>query len=378
MHSLKSLQLVILVFLLNLIILTHAYAHEIRPAIVDLNINNNASYEIQIKLNLEAILARIDPKHKDTNDSQSAQEYNMLRTLNPDVLQQRFELFKPEFIKGITIKTEAKSLTPEITAVEIPDVGDTDLARDSMVKLTGKLPANAKTISWSLQNSFGANALRVSSTENPELYSVYLQAGETSQAIPLNGLIKQSHWQVFKNYSVIGFEHIIPKGLDHILFVIGLFLLSVRLSPLLWQITSFTIAHSVTLALAVLGYIQLPSSIVEPLIALSIVYVSIENIISDKLHRWRPIIIFLFGLLHGLGFASVLHEIGLNHDYFITGLVAFNVGLELGQISVILLCFMLVGFWFRHKSWYRSRITTPASLVIALVGSFWFIERVFF
>ncbi|MBF0264289.1 MAG: HupE/UreJ family protein [Gammaproteobacteria bacterium] len=374
----KYIQLLLLQFVLSLVFSVQVSAHEIRPAIVDFKIADNSSYEIQIRLNLEAIIARIDPKHSNTDESKSAQEYNILRKLSPDALTQSFELFKPQFFDGLYITAENKRLTPKITDVEIPAVGDIKLARDSIIKLSGKVPANAKNIQWRWQDSFGANALRVSSHDNSDLYSVYLQAGDQSKAISLDGLIKQSHWQVFSNYVVIGFEHIIPKGLDHILFVVGLFLLSIKLSPLLWQITSFTIAHSVTLALAVLGYIQLPASIVEPLIALSIVYVSVENMISDKLHRWRPIIIFLFGLLHGLGFASVLHEIGLNNDYLLTGLIAFNAGLEVGQISVILGCFLLVGIWFRHKPWYRSRITTPASLIIALIGTFWVIERVFF
>ncbi|MEZ5476855.1 MAG: HupE/UreJ family protein [Thiolinea sp.] len=174
----------------------------------------------------------------------------------------------------------------------------------------------------------------------------------------------------------IGFQHILPKGLDHILFVVGLFLLSTSLSVLLWQITSFTLAHSVTLALGMLGWVQVSAAIVEPLIAASIVYVCLENVFSDHLSRWRPLVIFCFGLLHGLGFASVLHEIGLQSDDFALGLIAFNVGVELGQLSIILLCFLAVGWWFGHRSWYRSVITIPASLVIAGIGTYWFLERV--
>jgi uncharacterized membrane protein len=159
------------------------------------------------------------------------------------------------------------------------------------------------------------------------------------------------------------------------LFVVGLFLLSSKLKPLLWQISSFTLAHTVTLALGMLGIVTIPASIVDPLIALSIVYVCVENLWSRNLSKWRPFVIFGFGLLHGLGFASVLTAIGLSPQHFVTGLVAFNIGVELGQLTVIALCFLAVGIWFRHKDWYRSYITNPASIAIALLAGWWVFER---
>jgi len=163
--------------------------------------------------------------------------------------------------------------------------------------------------------------------------------------------------------------------LDHILFVLGLFFLSTRLAPLLWQVTAFTAAHTVTLALGMLGYVTVPASIVEPLIAASIVYAGVENVLSRGLSPWRPAVVFVFGLLHGLGFASVLGDIGLNPSQFVTGLIGFNVGVELGQLTVLALAFLAVGLWFRNKPWYRARISNPASIAIALVGAFWVVER---
>ena len=354
-----------------------AHAHEIRPAIVDLQILDNATFKIEIRLNLEAIIAEIGPEHNDTSESKNAQRYQRLRAMPANELRKAFHRFESRLVEGISLQSNLGRLYPRFIDIEIPAVGDLELARDSTVVLGGEIPAGAEKLTWGWNESFGANALRVSSPSKADLYTVYLQRGDISASIPLEGIKEQSVWQVFANYTVIGFHHIIPKGLDHILFVVGLFLLSMRLGPLLWQITSFTIAHSVTLALGILGIVQIPASIVEPLIALSIVYVCVENILSDKLHKWRTFVIFSFGLLHGLGFASVLSEIGLNTTYFITGLIAFNLGLELGQLAVILFCFTVAGFWFRHKEWYRQRITIPASAVIASIGVFWFIERTF-
>jgi hypothetical protein len=184
-------------------------------------------------------------------------------------------------------------------------------------------------------------------------------------------------WQKrFLLFIKAGVQHIIPKGLDHILFVLGLFFSSLIFMSLLKQVTAFTLAHTITLALAALGFVEIPAAIVEPLIALSIVWIAVENCVFKKTNKWRPIIVFGFGLLHGLGFASVLSEYGLPKDDFVPSLLAFNIGVEIGQLSILLAATIVV--WFiRKKSWYRKRIQIPASIAIALVGLFWFIERVF-
>lgn len=183
-------------------------------------------------------------------------------------------------------------------------------------------------------------------------------------------------WQErFLLFIKAGIEHIIPKGLDHILFVLGLFFSSLLLRSLLWQVTAFTLAHTVTLALAALGVLQIPSEIIEPLIALSIVWIAVENCLFKESNKWRPYIVFGFGLLHGLGFAAVLSVYGLPKSNFIPSLLAFNIGVEIGQLMVLVAAMALV--WFiRKKSWYRAWVQIPSSLIIALFGLFWFIERV--
>ncbi len=182
-------------------------------------------------------------------------------------------------------------------------------------------------------------------------------------------------WLVARQYLALGFEHILPKGTDHILFVLGLFLLSCRLKPLLWQVTAFTVAHSITLGLAMYGVIRLPPSVVEPLIAASIVFVAVENICTSELKPWRPFVVFGFGLVHGLGFSSVLLSLGLPRQDFATALVAFNGGVELGQLTVIAAAFLVVGGW-RRRHWYRKAIVIPASALIAATGLFWTVQRV--
>ena len=146
--------------------------------------------------------------------------------------------------------------------------------------------------------------------------------------------------------------------------------------PLLVQGTCFTVAHSITLALSLYGVVELPPSIVEPLIALSIAYVAIENLFMRGLSPWRPVVVFAFGLLHGLGFAGVLTELGLPQDQFVTALVGFNVGVEFGQLSVILGAWLLLALWQMSETTYRRTVIIPGSLCIAAVGLYWTFERV--
>ncbi len=178
-------------------------------------------------------------------------------------------------------------------------------------------------------------------------------------------------------YTKLGFTHIIPNGLDHILFVVGLCLLSTNIKTMLWQATAFTVAHSITLALSMKNIFVAPTPIVEPIIALSIVFVAIENILISQLKPWRILVVFLFGLIHGMGFASALNEIGLPNGKFFTSILSFNLGVELGQMTVIIAIFSLLIIPFKNKPWYRTRIVYGLSSCIALVAAYWVVERVF-
>lgn len=371
----------VLMFLLfcvssNMAVVQPVIAHEIRPAIADFTQLPDGQFEIAVQTNVEALLAGIGSEHDDTEESLNADTYNSLRTLPPDSLTARFEGYSNSFLQNVGINFDGQTAENLSVSVNIPEVGDTDLARDSIIRITGPIPVGAQTFSWQWPQAYGASVIRLNNPD-AEGYSAYLAAGKASEAIAIQNAAPRGFAEVVRDYLVIGFTHILPKGLDHILFVVGLFLLSTKLSALLWQVTAFTLAHTVTLALGILGYVSISPAIVEPLIALSIVYVAVENIMTSKLHRWRPLVVFGFGLLHGLGFAGVLQEIGLSQSHFVAGLIAFNVGVELGQLAVIAICFLAVGFWFGSKSWYRQMVSIPASLLIAVIASWWVYERVF-
>ncbi|WP_295690831.1 HupE/UreJ family protein [uncultured Maricaulis sp.] len=186
---------------------------------------------------------------------------------------------------------------------------------------------------------------------------------------------EQTVWDVIGLYLQQGYIHILPRGLDHILFVLALFFASTRIRPLIWQISAFTLAHTITLGLAVLGYVSLDAAIVEPIIALSIAFVAIENLVFKDMPRWRPAIVFGFGLFHGLGFAGVLTDYGLPQDQILPSLLSFNVGVEAGQLTIIAACWLAL-HRFADAAWYPWLVRIASGL-IALMALWWSIERVF-
>ena len=179
-------------------------------------------------------------------------------------------------------------------------------------------------------------------------------------------------------YLQLGYIHILPQGFDHILFVAGLCLLSNKIKVIIWQATAFTVAHSITLAMSMKNIIVAPNVVVEPIIALSILFVAVENLLLSELKPWRIILVFMFGLIHGMGFASSLNEIGLPRNKFLTSILSFNVGVELGQISVILAVFFLLVLPFGKRNDYRKWIVSPLSVIIGITALYWTIQRVFF
>lgn len=349
-------------------------AHEVAPSIADLS-HADGRVTLVLRLNAEAFVAGIDLDGlTDTDASPANTDYETLRALPPDAFAARLRAALPQILPGITLTADGRPVALSEADITLRDPGNLDLPRQTLLTLAGDLPADTRALQLGWGQGYGALVLRQQGPDLP--FTGMVDPGTQSPLIPLAGQgAPTSGWQVFVDYIPTGFDHILPKGLDHILFVLALFFLSTRLSTLLWQVSAFTLAHTITLAAGALGWVSVPGSIVEPLIAASIAFVAVENVLNDRLSRWRPAVIFAFGLLHGLGFAAVLGEFGLPADQFIPALIGFNVGVELGQLTVILLAYLAVGLWFGAKPWYRARIAIPASVVIGLVGAWWVVER---
>ncbi len=241
-------------------------------------------------------------------------------------------------------------------------------------RLTGTMPRDATRLRWLYGLVGDRYPLEIRQPDGSSTIE-WIDGTNWSGVIDLSrSFTRPTRLAIATQYLSLGYTHILPKGLDHILFVLGLFLLSPRARPLLLQVTAFTIAHSITLGLSIYGVLSLPSRIVEPLIALSIAYVAIENLVTRELKPWRLALVFMFGLLHGLGFAGVLRELGLPREEFLTALLTFNLGVEGGQLTVIAAA-MLAAWPFMKKGWYRQRVVIPASVIIAMVGMYWTVAR---
>ena len=368
------------IFIFLLLFIKSSYAHELRPAIANLNIyekNNITNASLTIRLNLEAIIADVGISHTDTEDSKESDEYENLRNMSAVELIKKFNSKIKNIENRVYLKSANHNYNLVMTNIVIPEIGNISIARDTIIDFEIR-DLKEENLKFFWDKSLGSIILRVNSINNEDLYSKLIEAGDQSNWFSSEKKVKEKLNENIKTYVYLGFKHIIPKGLDHILFVLALFLLSPKLRPLILQVSIFTLAHTITLFLGVLDIIKIPSTIVEPIIALSISFVAIENLFTENLKKLRPYIIFIFGLLHGLGFAGVLNEIGISEGLFISSLISFNVGVEFGQISVILLSYIFIALLFQKKSWYRNKITKPLSLIIAAIGFYWFVERLFF
>lgn len=362
-------------------------AHELQPAILDLE-TDGGEVRIALDLSLEAYLSGIDLDGlTDTDEATGSDDYDALRALPGEALASRVLRLVGQWNAVPLLAVDGMPVTLDVLEVRVPEVGNVEIARSSQVFLTGDVSGASAVITW--PDGAGEVLIRQQGVENP--FTGFLFGGQSTDPLALGGGgAGQSGWSVFADYIPVGFDHILPKGLDHILFVLGLFFFSTAWRPLLWQVTAFTAAHTVTLALGALGWVNIPGSIVEPLIALSIVYVAVENIFARDMGPWRPAVVFGFGLLHGLGFASVLGEFGLPEAQFVPALLGFNIGVELGQLTVIAAAAALL--WISVQAAKRAAlpayeaavedylvmfraVSIPASIVIALIGAWWLIER---
>ncbi|HYN07203.1 MAG TPA: HupE/UreJ family protein [Vicinamibacterales bacterium] len=248
------------------------------------------------------------------------------------------------------------------------------------VRLRGQLPSGGSRLSWSTTLVSGTYPLSIrrDGTAAPTADDAFewLTGTQVSRDYDVASLAGESHTRGFVRSVAVGFAHIVPKGVDHILFVLGLFLLAARTRTVLLQVTAFTVAHSITLALSLYGVFTLPGSVVEPLIALSIVYVAFENLFTSTLTPWRLVLVFAFGLLHGLGFAEALTALDLPRAEFFSTLVAFNLGVEAGQLTVILIAALALLALRVQAADYRRLVVRPASLAIALAGVYWVVDRI--
>jgi hydrogenase/urease accessory protein HupE len=353
-------------------------SHEIKASIADFSINKS-SLMFEVRLNAELILSGIDASDiQNTDNSNLSFKYDNLRKLSDSDLKDNIISNWDNISQNIYIKLDGEIQKLKLLSIDIINQRNYEVSRDTIINFKIPLNKNNISFSFSISKTFGSIILREQNINKhqDQLYTNYLNSGDVSDLINLNNTEAIDKISSFIKYLFLGIEHIIPKGLDHILFIIGLFLFSNLLRPLLLQVTMFTIAHTITLILASLSFINVNASIVEPLIALSIVYIGIENIFKKYSYtKLRYYIIFLFGLLHGLGFALVLKDLSLDNYNLLINLISFNIGVEIAQIFILFLLYITIGLFFSKNKYYKIVFQIPLSLFISLVAIYWFVER---
>ena len=350
-----------------------SWAHPLTFTETTIVLRPDGSFQTDLVCDLDA-LALGAPQNADDAALVAA-----LAALSPGELEARLDRLRQLFQRRVRVRFDGE---PAPFEVSFPDQG-TPAATESAIptmlgltaRLTGSVPTGATNMEFFASRAFSDVHLTVRDEIRGLTTRSVLERGARSDPYALAGPLEPpTAVSLGRQYLGLGFVHIVPRGLDHILFVLGLFLLGTRTRALVWQVSAFTVAHAATLSLAVFEIVALPARVVEPLIALSIVYVAVENVLTARLTPWRPAVVFGFGLLHGLGFAGVLRQLGLPEQERLLGLLSFNVGIELGQLLVITLALASVG-WCRRRPWYRARIAVPLSVAIAGVGLFWAVER---
>jgi hypothetical protein len=350
-----------------------AAAHNFTFTEVQLELRPDGSYTVDVVCDLDALALGVPS----TADSAAlAAEIEAMDPATRDALVERLVVVLERRLR-VRFDGERDAFEVSLPARgQPPPEGLPPTALGLVARLSGRVPPEAQEVTFFASRAFPPVRLTVTRAGEGAGPVEMLDPGGESWPIPLTGpRAAPGRLETFRRFVILGVTHILPWGLDHVLFVLGLALLSPRLGPLLAQVTAFTVAHTLTLALSSHGVVRLSPTIVEPLIALSIVYVAVENVVSPKLRASRIVLVFAFGLLHGLGFAGVLGEIGLPEGQRLTALLAFNIGVEVGQLGVIALAALALGAWVRLGG-ARKTLVRPASLLIAAVGLFWFAQRV--
>ena len=371
--AVPRLRLGLLAFLLCALPLV-ADAHPLSFTETTITLHVDGTFQVDMVCDLDALALGLP---QDTDD---AQLVATLRALAPDEFSALTQRLRQLFLRRVRVRFNG---APEPFEVSFPDhltPRTTESAIPTVLGLTARLigfvPSDATELELFASRSFSDVHLTVVDTARGTSVRSVMERGARSDPFAIRSEVASpGRGAVGWQYLRLGFVHIVPDGADHMLFVLGLFLLSVRLRSLVWQVTAFTLAHAITLTLATASVVELSPRVVEPLIALSIAYVAIENTLTDRLHPWRPAVVFLFGLLHGLGFAGALTALGLPDTERILAVVTFNLGIELGQLAVIGTALGTLGWW-RFRPWYRRRIVIPLSTGIALIGMLWTAQRV--
>ena len=362
----------ILVFFVQIIL-----ADALKPALVEVTFFENKRMEMAFQVSLEAILANISTEAKDTTNSPNGDYYDELRVLEPEALFERFADFENEYLRSLTLFVDGEAVTPRRQSHSVDIIGYAKRPRNAQLIYEATLTQEPSSLYWKYNKTYGDSAFRYRFFQQ-DAYTwkpwIWLTKDKDTGVIDLKGERIYSSFDRFVEFLSIGFDHVIPLGFDHILFIVGMAMASISVLGLVGLVSSFTLAHTITIGLSMYGLVAVSPSIIEPLIALSIAYIAIENLFAKQHLKRKTIVVFFFGLLHGLGFAEMLKSFSMTKDNFLTTLIGFNVGVEIAQICIVLSVMAML--FVLRKIKFSRLVIVATSIGIGLTGLYWTYERV--
>ena len=340
------------------------HAHNMPVSVVQINFDEDGNFTIHIRFDVDSCINSI------ANPSPELLEaiinYSQARWSGP--ANKELTALAQRICDQVQLEFGTERVKPELIELDIGP--DDDPTRTQTAQFKGKAPSAETRCRW-----IGNPYLKIVNLhiENHQVAGAFVEIIQDFGDSSIYAGVPTNHIDIAIAYTVEGILHVVPAGLDHVLFIVGLFFAMSKMSHLFWQVSAFTIAHTLTLGLMSAGcsapnWLQ---SMVEPCIALSIAFVAFENCFFKDMKRWRPLLVFFFGLIHGMGFASVLGDLGIPDDYFWAALLSFNIGVEIAQVLIIALlaaCF----YWAARKDWYHKRIVIPVSCFIGMYGLYLF------
>jgi hydrogenase/urease accessory protein HupE len=330
-------------------------AHPLATTTVSIAVDHGPGLDVAIAADVDPLIAKLEALAGLPASSPRTREDRA----------ERLRALMATLFTHIDLRVDDARTMPVLRQITIDETAQAE------IRLTAAMAPGAREVTWRSTFIFGSYPVAVRGSDGREAIE-WLQGPQPSAPIALAAAATPVG---FIRGLAMGFTHIVPAGVDHILFVVGLFLMSRRTREVLLQVTAFTLAHSVTLGLSLYGLVSAPASIVEPMIALSVAYVGVENLMTSRLHPWRVAVVFAFGLLHGMGFAEALAGLRLSASSLATTLISFNLGVELGQLSVIATAAAMLALLTRVREAAGQPAARLASAAIGVAGVVWTIER---
>ncbi len=358
-----------------------ALADVVKPPLSEVTIHSIENrVVVEFNMSIEAVMADIDPKFKNTTESPNSEKYDELRNLEPEVLTKLFLEYEPDFLKSFVFKINGIEIPIVRDSIDVDIIGYNKRARKTLLKYSADLENWPETLSWNYGEGYGEGAFRYRKFVKDE-YTwepwFWLKNGKSTGELDLENPQPQTLLERGLDFVPIGFDHVVPLGWDHILFIIGMALSSLLWRKLIILVSLFTLAHTITLGMSMYGIVEISSYIIEPLIALSISFVAFENLMKYKSDLVSRIIVFGFGLIHGLGFATMLKDFDMTKENLMSTLIGFNVGVELAQLVIVVgvvgILLLLKALKIDHRKW----AVIPASILIGTIGLVWGFERIF-